>query len=213
MKTLKTLAIIGLFLIPTFKSAARDFKYGFVSGLVVSNANILSKIDRYKDYRAFYPLYGFNINGFIEYKISERWGIAAEPGFIRKGGVVRFGINHYTSEINMKLHYLQLPVLANYNITEKLFASAGPEFAYMINNKDNLPLPGTGFSKFKDNAFEVSGLIGLNYSISKKVGFGLRYNHGLTKISILQWTDGYGPVIGESKVYNQYFQLIIRFLV
>jgi hypothetical protein len=213
MKTLKKLAFIVLILIPTMKSVAGDFKFGFVTGLVVNNPNIASKIDMYKDYRVFYPLYGFNINGFMEYKLSEKWGIAAEPGFIRKGGIVRFGINHYTSEINMKLHYLQLPALASYYFTGKLSVSAGPEFAYMINNKDNLPLAGTGFNDFKENAFEISALIGLNYSISKKVDFGLRYNHGLTKISILQWTDGYGPVIGESKVYNQYFQLIIRFLV
>lgn len=83
----------------------------------------------------------------------------------------------------------------------------------MINKDENLPLAGTGFVNFKENAFEVSGLLGLNYSISKKLGLGLRYNHGLTKISILKWTDGYGPVIAESKVYNQYFQFILRFFI
>jgi hypothetical protein len=213
MKTQKTLIIIGMILYMGLNLQAQDIRFGFLSGLVVSNARIADKIDTQKDYRVFYPMYSFNINGFIAYKISNTWGIAAEPGFITKGGIVSFGINHYTSVIDMKLNYIQLPILANFYVTNKLFISMGPEFAYMINSKENLPLVGTGLIYFKENAFEVSGLVGLNYSLSKKVDIGLRYNHGFTKISILQWTDGYGPVIGESKVYNQYFQFIFRFII
>jgi hypothetical protein len=213
MKTLKVLIIIGMILNMGFNLKAQDIKFGFLSGLVVSNARVADKIDTQKDYRVFYPMYSFNINGFIAYKISNTWGIAAEPGFITKGGIVRFGINHYTSVIDMKLNYIQLPILANFYFTNKLFVSMGPEFAFMINSQENVPLIGTGFRYFKDNAFEISGLIGLNYRISRKVDIGFRYNHGFTKISIMEWTDGFGPVIGESKVYNQYFQLIVRFFI
>jgi len=117
------------------------------------------------------------------------------------------------SVIDMKLNYLQLPILADFYFTDKFFVSAGPEFAYMISSQKNVPPIATGFIDFTENAFEISGLIGLNYSISKKVDLGLRYNRGLTKISILQWTDGYGPVIGESKVFNQCFQFLIRYKI
>src|SRR5665811_747062 len=140
-------------------------------------------------------MYSFNINGSIEYKISKIWGIEAEPGFIRKGGTVD-GINRYHSTIKMRLNYIQLPILANLYITKKFFVSIGPEFAYMINSQGNLPDNGTGFDDFKENAFEISGLMGLNYSIYKEVDIGFRYNHGLTNISILKWTNGFGPVVG-----------------
>jgi hypothetical protein len=213
MKTLKALIIIGFSLSFGLKLQAQDIKYGLQSGLVVSNARVADKIDIRKDYRVFYPMYSLNINGFIEYKVSKTWGIAAEPGFITKGGIVRFGINHYMSVIDMKLHYLQLPVVANFYCTNKFFVSIGPEFAYMINSQENIPATATGFNDFKENAFEISGLIGLHYSISKKVDIGFRYNHGLTKISILKWTDGFGPEIGKSKVYNQYFQFIFRYIL
>lgn len=210
MKPLKVLIAIGLVLNLTIKLQAQDIRFGFLTGLVGNNANVPDKIEVYKHYRVFYPLYGFSINGFIEYKISEKLGITAEPGFIRKGGIGFNEVSHYTSDINMKLHYLQLPILANFYFTDKFFVSAGPEFAGMINSKENLPPRGSGLNYFKENAFEVSGLIGLNYSISMKVGIGVRYNHGFTKIATITWTDGYGPVIGESNVYNQYFQFILR---
>jgi hypothetical protein len=211
MKTQKALIIIGLLLSLGLNLQAQDFKFGLLSGLVVSNAYLTDKIDIYSDYRVFYPMYSFNVNGYFEYKISKTWGIEAEPGFIRKGGIVRFGVNHYMSVIDMKLNYLQLPVLANFYCANRFFVSIGPEIAYMISREENLPDPASGFKYFKENALEISGMIGLNYSLSKKIDLGLRYNRGFTNISILEWTDGYGPEIGASNVYNQYFQLIFRF--
>jgi len=203
----------ALLLLFGLKLQAQDIKFGLLSGLVVTNDQVTNKIEIKNDYRVFYPMYSFNINGYIEYKISKIWGIAAEPGFIRKGGIVRFGIYRYMDIIQLQLNYVQLPILANLYCTNKLFVSLGPEFAYLINTKENLPSAATGFNYFKENAFEISGLIGLNYSISKKVDIGLRYNHGFTDISVLKWTTGFGPVIGQSKVYNQYFQAIIRFKI
>jgi len=213
MKTLKILIIIGFTLLFGVKLQAQDFKFGLLSGLVVTNARVTDKIETYEDYRVFYPMVSFNINGYIEYKISKTWGIAAEPGFIRKGGVVRFGVNHYMSDIKLQLNYIQLPILANLYCTDKLFVSIGPEFAYLINSEENLPEIASGFDSFKENAFEISGLIGINYSLSKKFDIGFRYNHGFTNIAVLSWTDDYGPVIGQSDVYNQYFQFILRFKI
>ncbi len=213
MKTLKILIIIVFTLQLGLNLQAQKIKFGFLSGLVITNARVANKIEIYKDYRVFYPMVSFNLNGYIEYKISKTCGIAIEPGFIRKGGVVRYGVNHYMSVIKLQLNYIQLPILVNLYCTNKFYVSLGPEFAYLINSNKNLPETATGFYYFKENAFEISGLIGLNYSISNKFDIGFRYNHGFTNISVLKWTDGYGPEIGQSKVYNQYFQFIFRFKI
>ncbi len=211
MKTCCTFIIAIAFLFVGLKVQAQDFSYGIQTGLVVANARVANKIDIYQDYRIFYPLYALSFNGFVEYKISKPLGLEAGIGFIRNGGVVAFGINHYTSIIDMKLDYIQLPLIANLYLTKNFSLSMGLGFSYLVTKEENLPKAGTGFVQFKDNAFEMSGLIGLNYSISRKFAAGIRYNHGLTKISVLESTDGYGPVIGKSNVYNQYFQLLLRF--
>ncbi len=213
MKALRILIIIGLISQLGLKLEAQDIKFGFLAGLVVTNARVTNKPEIHNDYRVFYPMYSFNINGYIEYKFSKNWGISAEPGFIRKGGIVRFGLNHYMSSIKLSLNYVQMPLLINFYFSDKFFVSLGPEFAYLINSEENLPSTATGLSQFNENAFEISVMIGLNYSLSKKIDIGLRYNHGLTYNSIITWTDVYGPPIGQSKVYNQYFQFILRFKI
>ncbi|MBW6492744.1 MAG: hypothetical protein K0B15_16285 [Lentimicrobium sp.] len=71
MKTQKVLVILVLLLIPRINLQAQDINFGFLSGLVVSNASVTDKIEKYKDYRVFYPMYSFNINGSVGYRFSE----------------------------------------------------------------------------------------------------------------------------------------------
>ena len=62
--------------------------------------------------------------------------------------------------------------------------------------------------------FELSGLIGINYSLIENLDIGLRYNHGLTCISKLVFTDIMGNETGEHyNEYNQYFQFFLRFKI
>lgn len=213
MKPILVVIAIGLALQLGFKLNAQNTRIGVYSGLVVSNAQVANKIDLYSDYRVFYQMGSFNFNGYFEYIISETFGITAEPGFIRKGGIVRFGVNHYMSIIEMKLNYIQFPIQVNFYCTSRFFVSLGPDFAYLINKSDHLPEIASGFDNFNENAFEISGLISLNYCLSKKIDLAIRYNHGLTETAVLNWTDGFGPVIGQSKVYNQYFQFFIKYLI
>lgn len=155
-------------------------------------------------------MYSYNVNGYIEYKISGKWGLSAEPGFIQKGGIVRFGVNHYMSVIKLRLNYIQIPVLVNFHLADKFVISMGPEFAYMISGEEKLPSVATGFSQFKENAFELSAMAGFSYRITEHLDIGLRYSLGLTKMSILTWTDGLGQQLSESNAHNQYFQLLVR---
>lgn len=152
----------------------------------------------------------------IEYRFSGAWSILAEPGYIRKGGVVD-DEKYFSGRFNLQLNYVQLPILANLYCTNRFFISFGPEFAYLISKgRNSIPLPDT-FSPIEDNSFELSGLIGVNYSITKNIDLGLRYNHSLTHFSVRTWINpryppGYG-IMGYSNVYNQYLQFIVRFKI
>ena len=117
-------------------------------------------------------------------------------------------------EIDIPLNYIQLPILANIYFTDKFFISIGPEFAYLISNEENELVDRGAFSPFEENAFEVSGLVGVNYSIAKRIDLGLRYNHSLTHFSVVTWRKfTSGTILAQSKAYNQYFQLIFRYKI
>ena len=188
---------------------SQNINYGLLAGFGVTIPDVAN--NTYTNSRLLYTMGSFNINGHIEYRFPGVWGIAAEPGYIRKGGVARFGINRIMTDFAIQLNYVQLPILANLYCTDKLFISIGPEFAYLINKDGNLPFKVKAFTPFEEKAFEISGLIGANYSLTKRIDLGLRYNHGLTPFTVVSWTDIYDNILGQAKVYNQYFQFIFRY--
>ena len=225
MKIIKILLVSSLILLPGLNLQAQHINYGIQAGYVYANAHAAKISDN--SVNMFNPLHSFSINGYVEYKFPGAWGIAAEPGFIRKGGDVD-GTNHLLERFDLKLNYIQLPILVNLYITDKFFVSFGPEFAYLINADVKLPsLPESYtpeekeyykiFTPLKDNAFEVSALIGVNYSITNKIDLGLRYSRSITSFSETTVINHRYPIgagiIGHSNLYNQYFQFIFRYKI
>lgn len=214
MKQAVILTITALLLHLGLNLQAQHINYGLLGGYVCANSHVIKSNEYAK--RVFYPMHSFNANGFIEYRFPNAWGIIAEPGYIRKGGVFD-SKDHAKDRFNFQLNYVQLPVLAKFSFTDKFYISFGPEFACLINKDGNSSsLPDT-FSPVEENAFEISGLIGANYSIARNIDLGLRYNHSLMYFSVATWVNsryppGYG-IMGYSNVYNQYLQFIVRYAI
>lgn len=193
---------------------ARNLNFGLLAGYVCANAHVIKSNDYAT--RVFYPMHSYHANGFIAYRFPNAWGIVAEPGYIRKGGVFDCK-DHAKDRFDFQLNYIQLPVLANYYFTDKFYISFGPEFACLMNKAGNASsLPDT-FTPVEENAVEISGLIGVNYSITRNIDLGLRYNHSLTYFSVATWINrryppGHG-IMGYSNVYNQYLQLVVRYAI
>ncbi len=147
MKKLKILIIPALLLYHGLNLQAQNINYGLQAGYVCANAHVIKKSNPYAT-RLFYPMHSFNVNGTIEYRFPGDWAIEAEPGFIRKGGVVD-GEGHYLGSFDLQLNYIQLPIIANLYFNNRFYISFGPEFAYLINKDGNLPsLPDT-FTPFE----------------------------------------------------------------
>ena len=64
-----------------------------------------------------------------------------------------------------------------------------------------------------DNKLEISGILGLNYSLFKFLDLGVKYNHGIMHTTSITYTGDSGDEIGESKEYNQYWQFMVRFKI
>jgi hypothetical protein len=183
---MKTIQIfIGFILLSTFGIYAQNIMYGISAGLDVANEQYIGN----KTYpnESLSPMISYNANAYIGYKSQGYWGLSIEPGFMQKGYMLHYANNN----MRIKCNYLQMPIFVNIYFTDKLFISAGPEIAYFLWNRYAYVLKGR-------NNLELSGLIGINYNISKKIDIGLRYNHGITSISTM------------TKLYNQYFQLLLR---
>jgi hypothetical protein len=209
MKPKIYLTILGIFLIPALSLNAQDFKVGALAGFDVTNARMTDLPDG-GGFSGFYdPMISFNINGYVGYKSSGFMGLSLEPGFIQKGGREKYEGDY----MRFQLNYLQMPVLADFYLTDKLFISIGPEVGYMINAKAKFKASSNDISEMYDNKFELSGLLGFNYTIIKNFDIGIRYNHGITYTTKISINDVNGNFIGSTRVYNQYFQLVVRFKI
>jgi len=206
MKNRKTIWMIGMLLALGITGYAQHIRYGIEAGFDVANAQLTSK-SLVQNSRIYYPLCAFNLNGYIEMKKSERWGVALEPGFIQKGSVTK---GDYT-DAQIRMNCIQLPIQAEWYLTDKLFLSAGPELSYMLNAKAYSDGDKNDVSELFDNQLELSGLLGVNYRITSHIDLALRYNHGITCTSNISMTDELGVPIGELKLYNQYFQVMARY--
>lgn len=213
MKVVKIFVIAIFTCFWALNNEAQNISYGITYGGGLSISNTFNKPDWTSGDPFFYPVISFNVDGFIEYNLSKSWALSAEAGFIRKGGQ-NGGFNRHMEEVVLRLNYIHSPIMVKFYATNWLSFSIGPEFAYLLNSKESLTFYSSGFTDFRDDAFEISALIAMNFSISRKFDLGFRYNHGLTKIVTIQWLEfPYNNLLGESDVYNQYFQLFMRFKI
>lgn len=204
---------IALLLFCTHELISQNFKFGALAGIGVTNSHITNKPEEIGDALIFYPMISYNFNGYIGYKSARFFGLSLEPGFIQKGGVQTYDKNDKNDNVNIKLFYIQMPLLADFYITDELFVSVGPEFAFLINAKAKSKDQSADINDWYDNTFELSGMVGINYNIFTKFDIGLRYSHGISYSNKLIWTDIEGNVVRESNEYNQYWQFILRFKI
>lgn len=187
---------------------AQEFNFGVSTGVDVTNIRVSNSTTiAYLEYN---PMIAFNLNAFAAYRSAGFWGITAEPGFIRKGAKETVVYSAEKQEARLFLSYLQLPLLVDFYLTRKLSLSVGPEFAYLMSAKVNYDGKFTDISYAYDNKFEVSGMAAINYTILPKVDIALRYSHGFTKTTQIDFTDIHNEPLGHVKEYNQYLQLLLR---
>jgi hypothetical protein len=196
--------LIGLILVSVPKSNAQNLRFGLFGGYDIVTIH-QTPLDPQLNGQPYDPIMSYNINGFISLKSTGIWGISVEPGLIQKGGLL------YKSKAELK--YLQMPLLADIYILQRLYFSIGPEFAYMISAKAINPNSIQDISEIINKKFEFSGSIGINYMIGKKMGIGLKYNHGLTYIyKSPQYGDNW-EILRWLYYYNEYFQLRVSFRI
>ena len=204
MKTRSIILCIALFVITINITNAQSFQFGGQIGFDIANSYWANKVEYME--KVYYPMASYNINFIINYKIS-KVGISIEPGVIQKGGVAKYMDEKFRHQIN----YIQFPLLFNYYITDNLYFSIGPELSYMISANVKAKDSKNDNLEFFDKRMEVSGIVDITYNIIKNINIGVRYNHGITSIKKAIFVDQYGNELGESKIFNQYFQLFLKF--
>jgi len=172
-----------------------SYAQGFHIG-VKGGANIV-KLDGQSFDQQF--KFGYVLGGFAEINFTKKWGIQPELLFSQTNyrtadnasAVIPGGIN----DVKGSLNYLSIPLLLNFRPVKLISLQAGPQFAILLNNHNNLFQ--NGQNAFKNGDFSLLGGVQLNLGGFKA---GARYFAGLNNINDIDTND---------KWKNQGFQIYI----
>ncbi|MEO8146109.1 MAG: porin family protein [Bacteroidia bacterium] len=182
------------FLQPLLSAAQADF--GIKAG---GNAYIISS--SLPSTYTFHWQAGF----FSKANINDKFALQPELLYTIKGSHVT--LNNTT--INIKLNYVELPLVASYKFYKKMFAEAGFDISYLAkvqktNSTDTLLKP-SAFSPFSFGLLFGTGIELKSFDIT------LRYDLGLTKL-ILESdpANENNPLVNS---HNRGFQISIGFVL
>ena len=136
------------------------------------------------DADGFDGLTGFHVGAIAEFKIFDNLALQPELVYSAQGAKLQ--------DVDYKLGYLTLPVMAKFYLNDKLSVHAGPQFGLLVSDAD-----GVDGTDNNTTDFGISG--GIEYRLVGGLFIQGRYNSGLSKISdnaevkntVLQFSIGY----------------------
>lgn len=172
----KFLAVFVVAMAITSVSLAQGFHMGIKGG-----SNLLKIEDKsFKDEFKF----GYNLGAFAEINFNKKWGIQPEVLWSQSTYRTATDIDQIVpgskSDVDVKLNYLQIPLLLSYRPVKFLSLQAGPQFGVLIN--EDKTLLQNGGDAFKKGDFSMLAGAQLNLGPLKA---GARYVIGLTDINDL----------------------------
>ena len=144
----------------------------------------------------FSGLTSFHIGGLVEIPINEKFSIQPEILYSMQGAageyyVIPFGGFGTKYETNLKLDYINIPIMAKYYVIEGLSLEAGPQFGILVSAKEEGKLieQGSGESETFDrdvkenyNSLDVAFGLGAAYRLNNGIFFSARYLIGISQI-------------------------------
>ncbi len=146
---------------------AQKFQIGLKAGTNASNytgGNLDSK-----------ALLGFHAGGSFNFLLGNNFSISPEVLFSSQGAKY----NDLGNEKNLKVSYIQVPVMAKFRFNGGFYLEAGPQVGFKVGEDVDIPDETIGnFAKDLD----LSVGAGLGFHSRSGFGIGARYIAGLSKV-------------------------------
>ena len=166
MKKISLLVFTALITVVSFSQEKPKFglKGGLNLGTVGTNGNN-------PDSRT-----SFHLGGLAHIHLAPEWALQPEVVFSGQG----YEVNGSYHE---KLSYINVPIMVQYMFNNGFRLEAGPQIGLMVDAERELK---NGTTSDRDKAYETIDLgagLGASYLTDSGLGFGARYNLGLTNIN------------------------------
>lgn len=197
-----TLTLLCLFFFTTTQAQQEYFEYGFKGGVNISN--ISGDVDSSIESKT-----SMNIGAYGLYKILPKLGIQVELLYSEQGYTnepVPTPENVEKIEEILRMQYINLPVLASYNVIENLWLEGGIQVGYLVDaelEEETVRIGDTGQvdsetitigskDNFKDLDVGLAG--GLRYKLSQNFMLQARYTQSLNDINEAEPGDQFNSI-------------------
>ena len=124
--------------------------------------------------------FGLHIGGLVNFSVSEKFKVQPELVFSIQGSKQTDG----TDELNWNFNYLNIPVMAQFYVSNGFFLETGPQIGFNLKAEIKDEETGTSFDLDEDiKSTDISWGLGAGYKTVSGFGFGARYNLGLSSIA------------------------------
>ena len=141
-------------------------------------------------------LTSFHVGGVVNIGISEKFSIQPELTYSGQG----YSFDD-EGNVDVKLNYINVPVLVKRMLTEGLSVEVGPQIGFLTSAKADADGDSEDIKDFIKST-DFAAVIGLGYILDSGLNFGARFNLGLSDI----FDEG------DAKVKNNVFQISVGYM-
>lgn len=198
MKWLITSILVLLFSI----SFSQDFNGGPILGFVATQVDG----DSLGGYNRFGPALGV----FIQREFSDKLDFKAELKYVQKGSKTKGDIKENDDYLEIRLQYIELPLLLHYKYRNKIGLETGLALGYLFKaEEDHSALGFEDARSFYSNT-ETSILAGIQYQFTEQLSVNARMNYSIFRVSKI--TSG-GRLWTNRGKYNNVLSFTIYYLL
>ena len=175
----KLLLAIAAIAFSAASTQAQTTSFGLKGGMTASNMKMSSNGMSV----SLTTKIGFYAGALAEIGVSEKFAIQPELFYSSMGAKIKVTDSGMSASATENLGYINLPILAKYK-SQGFSVFAGPQIGYLLSAK----LKSTDDSQTIDDKdeykpIEVSGVLGVGYTLANGFGIDARYQVGLSNIA------------------------------
>lgn len=152
-------------------------------------------------------LWGFHAGVLANFAVNDVFSVQPEVLYSMKGAKGQETIQGVTIQESIRLHYIDVPLLAHLN-AGGLFFEVGPQIGFAVAANAHAEATGYGSQdqdiKDQVNTVDFGYAGGLGYQLANGPGIGLRYNGGFTNVDKSNNSS--------SSTRNSAFQLYVTYM-
>ena len=119
--------------------------------------------------------------------VSDNFSVQPELVYSAQGASIDYGGGE---DGDIKLDYLNLPIMAQFQVADGFSVEVGPQFGFLLSAKAD---DGDNEEDIKDfvKGLDLAAGIGVNYAMASGLNFGARYNLGLSNVNDGEGSDDF----------------------